>query len=316
MKIVVIEPLGVNKEEIVKNINAYSLQEHEVVIYEDRSEDLDELIKRASDADVVILANLPFGKSVIDACKNLKMISVAFTGVDHIDMVTCRERGIVVSNAAGYSTEAVSELTIGLILSVYRKIAEGDKETRNLRGRNGFVGLELKGKTVGIIGTGAIGLRVAEFLSVFGCKVLGYSRSEKEEAAILGVKYVSLEELLAKSDIVSLHVPLTEETSNLLNEEKISLMKENSVLINTSRGAVVDNSYLAKALLQKKIAGVGIDVYENEPPLKKDHPLLSAPNTVLLPHVGFATVEAIAVRADMVFENISCWINGEARNVM
>ena len=316
MKIVVIEPLGVNKEEIVKNINAYSLQEHEVVIYEDRSEDLDELIKRASDADVVILANLPFGKSVIDACKNLKMISVAFTGVDHIDMVTCRERGIVVSNAAGYSTEAVSELTIGLILSVYRKIAEGDKETRNLQGRNGFVGLELRGKTVGIVGTGAIGLRTAELLSVFGCKVLGCSRSEKEEAAILGVKYVSLEELLAKSDIVSLHVPLTEETSNLLNEEKISLMKENSVLINTSRGAVVDNSYLAKALLQKKIAGAGIDVYENEPPLKRDHPLLSAPNTVLLPHVGFATAEAIAVRADMVFENIFCWINGKARNVM
>lgn len=316
MKIVVIEPLGVSAEEMAKLTAPLRGQGHEVVIYGDRSEDFSELARRGAGADVVLLTNLPFDRKVIEACSNLKMISVAFTGVDHIDMAACRERGIVVSNAAGYSTEAVAELVIALAISVYRRIAFADQMTRGLKGREGFAGLELHGKTVGIVGTGAIGLRTAELFKAFGCKILAYSRHQKGAALELGIKYVSLEELVSVCDIVSLHVPLTPETKHLIDGKMISLMPEKGVLINTARGLVVDNDALAAALQAGKIAGAGIDVYETEPPLKATHPLLAAPNTVLLPHLGFATREAIVTRAGIVCANVAGWLAGKPVNVM
>ncbi|MBC2579754.1 2-hydroxyacid dehydrogenase [Clostridium sp. DJ247] len=316
MNIVMIEPLGVSKEKISELAKKFKRQGHQFVYHDTRTEDTKELIERAAQADIVMLSNLPFRKEVIENCPNLKMISVAFTGVDHVDMDICRERGITVCNAAGYSTNAVAELVYGLAISVLRNIVPCDNATRTEKTKNGLVGYELFNKKFGIVGTGAIGLRVAEIAKAFGCEVLAYSRSKKAEAADKGIKYVDLDTLLKESDIISLHVPLNESTKNLIDEKRISLLKPSAILINTARGPVVDNTALAKALNEGKIAGAGIDVFEIEPPIASTHPLVGAKNTVLTPHVAFATHEALYIRAQIVFDNIDKWLQGTPQNLI
>ena len=202
----------------------------------------------------------------------------------------------------------MAELAIGLILSVLRFIVQGDAASRSGKTRQGIIGNELRGKTVGIVGTGSIGSAFAELAMAFGCSILAWSRTEKKELSAKGIRYVPLDELLAGSDIVSLHLPLTAETSNLLSREKIALMKKGAILINTARGGIVDNAALAEALGKGDIAGAGIDVLEMEPPFPADHPILGAPNTVIMPHVAFATHEALLARAGIVFENILEWL--------
>lgn len=286
---------------------------HELVFFGDRNEDEQELIKRAEGADAIVVSNIPITRNFIDACPNLSMISVAFTGVDHIDMQACNDRNILVSNAAGFSNESVAELTIGMILSVYRKIVGGDAMTRFGGDRAGFLGTELNGKTLGIIGAGEIGLRVAEIAKVFNCKVLAHSRSEK---SVEGLKFVDKETLLKKSDIVSLHVPLKQETKGLMGKEEFQLMKANAILINTARGPVVNSDALCWALEESEIAGAAVDVYEKEPPLDKEHVLFTAPNLIMLPHIAYATNESFEKRIDIVMENIKLWLQGKPRNIM
>ncbi|WP_027623056.1 2-hydroxyacid dehydrogenase [Clostridium lundense] len=316
MKITVLEPLGLSEEQVRLIAEDLTKNGHELVAYNDRVEDVEVLKKRAFGSDVLVIANMPLKGEVISSVENLKMISVAFTGVDHVDIEVCRERNITVCNAAGYSTSSVAELTYGLIFSVLRNIVPLDKSTREGKTKAGYTQNDLSGKTIGIIGTGAIGVKVAEIAKAFGCKVLAYSRSRKNEVEALGVKYVSLEELLKESDIVSIHVPLKDDTRTLINKEKIGLMKSNAILINTARGGIIDNSALAEALKMGKIAGAGIDVFDMEPPIPEDYPLLKAPNTVLAPHVGFATEEAMVRRAHIVFENITKWLEGNPQNLV
>ena len=316
MKIVVMEPLGVAMEKI-ENLSA-SLKSagHEFIYYTTKETQQDKLLARVQDADIIMLANQPLSAEIINACPNLKMLSVAFTGVDHVALDACRARKIMVCNAAGYSTNAVAELTFGLAISVIRNIVPCDARCRNAETKDGLVGFELFGKTFGVVGTGAIGSRVAKIAAAFGCKVLAYSRTEKQELVAAGVKYVSLDELLAESDFVSLHVPLTDATRNLIDAVAIAKMKQGAVLLNTARGAVVDSKALADALNAGKLSGAGIDVFENEPPLAKNHPLCSAKNTVVTPHVAFASREALEKRADIVFANIEKWLAGEPQNVV
>jgi len=286
---------------------------HELVFFGDRNENEEELIKRAEGADAIVVSNIPITKNFIDACPNLSMISVAFTGVDHIDMKACNERNILVSNAAGFSNESVAELAIGMILSVYRKIVGADAMTRFGGDRGGFLGTELNGKTLGIIGAGEIGLRVAEIAKVFRCKVLAYSRSEK---SVEGLTFVDKETLLKESDIVSLHVPLNETTKGLLSTEEFKLMKPEAILINTARGPVVDSEALCVALEESEIAGAAVDVYEKEPPLDNEHILFTAPNLIMLPHIAYATNESFDKRINIVMENIKLWLQGKPRNIM
>jgi len=179
-----------------------------------------------------------------------------------------------------------------------------------------LLGRELYGKIIGIIGTGAIGLRVATIGKAFGCNILAYSRSQKVEGTSLKMKYVSLDDLMAQSDIVSLHVPLNPGTKNLIDARRLSLMKSSAIIINTARGPVIDNTALAEILKRGGIAGAGIDVFEMEPPLPADHPLLNAPNLVLAPHIGFATREALDRRAEIAFDNILAWLKGVPQNVV
>ncbi|MFH1642928.1 MAG: NAD(P)-dependent oxidoreductase [Nanoarchaeota archaeon] len=311
MKIVLVEPIGISQDKLARLIGDYEKLGHTVVTYGDRPTEDKTLIERCLDADIMVVSNLPVSEEVINQCNNLKMISVAFTGVDHIPLALCKEKGIVVCNAAGYSTDSVAELAIGLMISVLRKIAWGDNQTKKLLDKQGFLGTELKGKTLGIIGTGAIGLRVSELGKAFGCNVIAYSRTKKN---ILGVSFVELDELLSKSDIVSIHTPLNESTKSLINKDKLELMKSAAILINTARGPIVNNDALADVLIDNKIAGAGIDVFDTEPPLSENYKLLSAPNTVLTPHVAYATKEALGIRAKIVFDNIRKYLENNPQN--
>lgn len=316
MKIVVMEPLGVAMtkiEALAANLQAAG---HEFVYYATKETEQEKLLARVQDADIIMLANQPLSAEIINACPNLKMLSVAFTGVDHVDLAACRARNIMVCNAAGYSTNAVAELVFGLAISVIRNIVPCDARCRTAGTKDGLVGFELFGKTFGVVGTGAIGSRVAKIAAAFGCRVLAYSRSVKAELQQAGVEYVSLDELLAQSDFVSLHVPLTAATRGLLNAEAIGKMKQGAVLLNTARGPVVDSEALAAALNSGKLAGAGIDVFEGEPPIDEKHPLCSARNTVLTPHVAFASREALEKRAEIVFANIAKWLAGAPQNIV
>lgn len=313
MKLVIIEPLGVQDEKLINIANTMLKDQVEVIYYNTRTSDTAELIKRGQDADIIAVSNLPLNAEVIEGCKNLKMISVAFTGVDHIALEKCKEKGILVSNCAGYSTAAVSDLVFGLLISYYRNIIPCDKVTRVEGTKDGLVGFELEGKKFGVVGTGAIGMRVANIAKAFGCEVYAYSRTVKNDQ---GINYVSLEELMSICDIISLHTPLNASTKHLINANNISLMKSNAVIINTARGGVIDSQALADALNNDKIAGALIDVFEDEPPIKKEHPLVTAKNTILTPHVAFATKEALEKRAVIVFDNIDKWVNGNPQNVM
>lgn len=313
MKLVILEPLGVEKEKFLKMAKDVLKDSVEIKFYETRVEDTETLIERSKDADIVVLSNFKYKKEVIEKCPNLKMICVAFTGVDHVDIDYCKERNITVCNCAGYSTVAVADLVFGLLINIYRNINKCDDAVRNEKTKDGLVGFELEGKKFGVVGTGSIGTRVAEIAKAFGCEVYGYSRTKKEGN---GINYLDLDALLSTCDIVSLHVPLNESTKGLINKDNIKLMKKDAVLINTARGHVVNSEALAGALKNGQIAAAGIDVFEMEPPIPKDHVLFGAPNLLATPHVAFATKESMVKRAVIVFDNIDKFLKGTPQNVI
>lgn len=314
MKIVFLEPLGISEELLKEKISSVIDEaEHEIIYYKDRQEDTDTLIERSKDADIVALSNFKYGREVMESCPSLKMVCVAFTGVDHVDIDYCREKGITVCNCAGYSTSAVADIVFAMVISLARNIIPCQDKARNGGTKDGLVGFELDGKTFGIIGTGAIGTRVAKIANAFGCKVIAYSRTKKD---LPDVEFVTMEELLKKSDIVSLHVPQTPETTGLIGKEQLELMKPEAILINTARGPVVDSAALAAALKNGTIAAAGVDVFNCEPPLPAEEPLLAAPNTLLTPHIAFASHQAFEKRADIVAENIKYWLEGKPQNVI
>ena len=313
MKISILEPIGISACKFNQIQQDFEKLGHELIFFSDRNEDETELIKRAEGADAIVVSNIPLSANFITNCPNLTMISVAFTGVDHIDIQACNERDILVSNAAGFSNESVAELTLGMIISLYRKIVGGDAITRFGGGRGIFLGTELNRKCLGIIGAGAIGLRVAEIAKVFNCRVLAYSRTEKQ---IDGIEFVDKTTLLKEADIVSLHTPLTSETKGLMGKEEFVAMKESAILINTARGPVVDSQALCEALEKGEIAGAAVDVYEKEPPLEKEHILFTAPNLIMLPHLAFASHESFDKRIEIVMDNIKLWLEGKPRNIM
>ena len=299
MKIVFLEPLGLTVEAIEVACDSLKKQGHEVVVYPDRRPELN--IERAAGADIIVESNMPLRKDFFDACPNLKMLSIAFTGLDHIDMDECQRRGIVVKNAAGYSTEAVAEETICMMIGLYRHVIENDRITRSCNGPSIAPGREIAGKTVGIIGMGAIGQRTAALAQAFGCKVIAWNRTPKQ---MPGVTFVDKETLLREADIVALHIALNNETRDFLTAKDFAMMKPSAIIVNAARGPVVNTKDLADALNKGIIAGAALDVYDGEPPLSNDNPLLTAPNTMLLPHVGFATKEAFEARLEIVVDNI------------
>lgn len=313
MKVSVLEPLGVEKNLFLDIAAQYLDEDVELVCYDNRVTDTQTLIERSKDASVVVLSNFHYGKEVMEQCPDLKLVCVAFTGVDHVDVDYCKERGILVCNCAGYSTAAVADLVFGGLITLMRNILPCNDVVRKAGTKDGLVGNELEGKKFGVVGTGAIGLRVATIAEAFGCEVYAYSRTKKPG---LSVKYVDLDTLLEECDIVSLHVPQTPATKHLINENNIAKMKKNAILINMARGPVVDSQALANALNKHAIAGAVIDVFEEEPPIDTNHVLLKAENCICTPHVAFATKEAFVKRAHIVFDNIDQFLKGTPKNVI
>jgi phosphoglycerate dehydrogenase-like enzyme len=296
MNIKIIEPIGKSEEAIRSRLrDLIERGGHRLFISDTRGMTDAELIKNVSDADILLLSNRPLSRAVIEACSKLKSICVAFTGIDHVDQEACKARGIILHNAAGYAVHAVSELAIGLMISLLRRIVLADATVRAGGNNRELAGHELFGKTLGIIGCGAIGLQVARLCNAFGCRVLGFERHVLRANGV-AIEQVELDELLSQSDIVSLHLPLTAETRGFIGREQLARMKRSAILINTARGPVGDQSALIEALNQNRLAGAGIDVFDMEPPLPSDHPILKAPNTVLAPHIGFETVEAMSAK--------------------
>ncbi|MCH5286378.1 MAG: hydroxyacid dehydrogenase [Christensenellaceae bacterium] len=312
MNIVLLESLGIPGELLEELTAPLTAAGHSFTAYE-RTTDEAKLIEECRDADVLMLANMPLPGSVIRACEHLKYINIAFTGVDHVDMAAAKEKGLAVSNAAGYATQAVAELTIGQMISLLRNVNATECQCRRNGTKNGLVGSELGGRTVGVIGTGAIGQRVAQLCGAFGCRVLGYAPRPKEQAK-QWLTYVSLEELLKESDIVALHCPLTGETRGMIGAAELAMMKPGSYLINMARGPVVDSEALAAALNSCHLAGAAVDVFEQEPPIPQQHPLLNARNCRVTPHIGFASQQSMALRARIVFDALNGWLEGREVN--
>ena len=311
--VVILESLGIPDDELKALQKPF---EGEVSFSEyPRTADIPALIAEMRGADAVILANMPFPGEVIAACDRLRFIDVAFTGVDHIGLDAAREKGVRVSNASGYSDEAVAELVIGMALSMLRNIPQAQERARTGGTKDGLVGCELRGKTAGIIGYGRIGSRTGELLRAFGCHVLAQRHISKRPFPDY-VEEASQDDLLRRSDIVVLHCPLNDSTRGMIDYQKLSRMKRSAILINVARGPVTNEDDLARALREGLIAGACVDVFTREPPLPADTQLLHAPNTLLTPHIAFATKESMSLRAAIVFDNLRAWLDGGQKNIV
>ena len=313
-KIVIMESLGISAEELAARKAPFEAQGHVFVDYP-KTTDPAKLIEEAKDADAMILANMPMPADVLRKCDKLKFIDVAFTGVDHVGLDAAKEKNIAVSNASGYSNEAVSELVIGTTLSLARNLRSVEDRCREGKDKTGLVGWEIKGKTVGIIGLGKIGTRTAELFHAFGATVLAQSRTHHDGIAEY-IEQVTQEELLRRSDIVVLHCPLNDSTRGMINAEKLAMMKPTALLVNVARGPVVVEKDLAAALENGVIAGAAIDVFDKEPPLDTASPILHAPNCLVTPHVAFATQQSMSLRAEIVFDNLAKWMEGHQINII
>ncbi len=313
-EIVIMESLGISAQELAERKKPFEAQGWVFKDYP-RTTDKLALVEQAKTADAMIIANMPMPGDVISACPNLKFIDVAFTGVDHVDLDAAREKGIAVSNASGYSNEAVSELVIDMVLNIARNIRAVEDRCREGKDKTGLVGWEIKGKTVGIIGLGKIGSRTAELFHAFGANVLAQSRSRHEGVADY-IEQVSQEELLKRSDIVVLHCPLNDSTRGMINAEKLAMMKPSAMLVNVARGPVVVAQDLADALNNGTIAAAAVDVFDKEPPLDLSEPLLNCKNCLVTPHVAFASQQSMSLRAEIVFDNLAAWMAGEQKNVI
>lgn len=280
-----------------------------------------EVVQRLAGATVAITNKVPLRANDIAQLPELKMVAVAATGTDNVDLAACRERGIVVSNIRNYSVVAVPEHVFALILALRRNLIAYREDV--LAGRwqesTRFCLLDhpiadLSGSRLGIVGYGALGHRVAKIARAFGMQVVVATRSPVDDPQ---VQRIPLDELLASSDVVSLHLPLNDKTRNMIGPRELGLMKKTALLINTARGGLVDEHALAQALRDGVIAGAGFDVLSKEPPVA-GNPLLELrlPNFILTPHVAWASAGAMQTLADMLIDNVEAWEAGKPQNVV
>lgn len=273
-----------------------------------------ELAAEAAEADALItLVSDPVTETVIRSAPKLKVIGQYAVGVDNIDRAAAAARGIVVTNTPNVLTDATADLTMALLLALARRLVEGDRLVR-AGGFSGWkpdllLGFDLKGKVLGIVGPGRIGRAVARRARAFGMTVIAFGRSPRQEGDPDDPPRVSFDELLRRSDVVSLHLPLTEETQGLFGRETFPKMKPGSILLNTARGGLVVETALTRALDEGLIAGAGLDVYEHEPGITPA--LLDDNRVVLMPHAGSATVETRREMARMVVEDVRRILSGE-----
>ena len=280
----------------------------------------EEVVPRIQDATIALTNKVPITRDMLAQLPQLKHIAVTATGYNIVDSAAARERGITVSNVPAYGTSSVAQMTFALLLELTNRAghhAATVKDGRWARSQDfcyaDFPLVELCGKTLGIIGYGRIGQEVASIGRSFGMNIATILRPGKTQET--GVKYLSLEDLLKQSDVISLHCPLTPETKGLINRERLNLMKRSVFLVNTSRGPLIVEEDLAEALHQERIAGAALDVLTVEPP-PADHVLYKAPNCIITPHIAWATKEARARLMSILIENLRAWIAGTPRNIV
>jgi glycerate dehydrogenase len=284
----------------------------------DRSK-TEEIVARAADAEIVLVNKVVLSAETLAQLPQLKYIGVTATGYNNIDIEAAGKHGITVTNVKAYGPASVAQQTFALLLSLVNRA-----ETHS---QSVFAGewtsspdfcywktplTELAGKTMGLIGFGDIGSQVANIALAFGMRVIAY---RKHPTSTEGIEMVPLDDIFTRSDVISLHCPLTDETREIINRDSLTRMKPNAIILNTGRGPLVNEADLAEALHNGVIAGAGLDVLSTEPP-KADNPLLSAPNCVITPHVAWATFEARKRLLQMVADNLEAFLRGEAKNVV
>lgn len=314
MKVVIAEPITPSENDRDAFVANLKREGFNVFYYDQKPADDLELKSRIAEAEVLVVSNMPLSEDVLRAAPRLMFISIAFTGYDHVDLAYCRSRDIAVSNSPGYASIAVAEQTLMMILGLLRNVVPMHQATLQGMDRQGFIGRELSGMRVGVFGFGSIARRVMQYLVMMGAEIQIHSPSNR--AAEFGLPVADKETILKSSDIVSLHVPLTDSTRGMISERELGMMKKGALLINTSRGAVVDEAALAKALQSGHLGGAALDVYSSEPPLANDHPLLHAPNVLLMPHTAYATTGSLKRRLDIVVQNIVYWLSKMPQNLV
>ena len=302
---------------VASKVSATELEGVSITTYKGTSKP--DLIRAVADADVIVgdyTSNVAMDEEVLRAAKRCIFIQQPSTGFERIDVDAATREGISVANVAGANTVAVAEHTIMLILACLKKMVLAHEKTKRGEWAQDEMPLygvfELWGKTLGIIGMGRIGKEVAKRAKPFGPRLIYYdvNRLSPEDEKVLGLTYHSLDEVIAQSDVITIHTPLAPQTENLINAERIAKMKPNVIIINVSRGAIVDEAALAKALKEKRIQGAGLDVYAEEP-INAKNPLLDAPNIILTPHIAGATNESRARIGDMIIDNVVRVLRGE-----
>lgn len=272
-----------------------------------------ELIERIRDADIVvnIRSSCRFTREVFEACLKLRLLSIWGTGTDNVDLAAARNHGVMVTNTPGVAASSVAERALALLFAVAHRIVQQDSAVRAGSWPRGDA-LVLKGKTVGVVGLGAIGRRFAELARGIGMRVLAWSFHPKPLA---GVELVSLEALLSASDVISLHVRLSARTERMIGPHEFERMKPGAILINTARGAIVDEPALIDALSTGRLSGAGLDVFSTEP-LPAGHPIATLPNVVLTPHSAGITPEALEAGLELAVANVASFLAGSPANVV
>lgn len=314
MKIVILEAATVSKNDVSFE-EIYRLGE----VREYPLTPVDKIVEYVGDAEAVLCNKTPFTAEVLEACPNLKYIGLCATGYNNIDVAAATRLGITVCNAPAYSNAAVAQQVFSFILRYTNRTSAYNRFVHNggwIRSETfsafEYPITELAGKTLGIIGYGRIGRQVAKIAHAFDMNVIVNTRTAKQDSS---VKFVGLKELLAKSDIITLHCPLTDETNGLIDLDALKLCKPSAIIINTSRGAVINEADLAYALNNDIIAGAGLDVLCEEP-MSADNPLLNAKNCIITPHIAWAPIDTRKRLITIVADNLSAFINGKPINTV
>jgi len=292
----------------------------EVTVYDRTPDEL--VVERIGDAEIVYTNKTPVSKSTLEACPAIKYIGVLATGYNVVDVEAAKEKGILVSNIPAYGTEAVAQFTIALLLELCHHIGahsqcvmEGEWTRREDFCFWNYPLTELAGKTMGIIGFGRIGQATAKIAQAFGMNILACSRNRNVSLESETCHYADLDELLANSDVISLHCPLLPETQGMINKKTIAKMKDNVMILNSSRGLLIAESDLMEALNSGKVGGAAVDVVSVEP-MKADNPLLKAKNCIITPHIAWAPKETRQRLMDIALDNLKSYVKGQPRNVV
>ena len=285
-------------------------------------DDEDEVIRRIGGAEIAVINKAPVTRRVLDSCPNLKLIAVTATGFNVVDIAYAREKGIPVCNVPNYGGYSVSQFAIALLLEVCLHIGHHDRTFHEGKWQNGqdwcywdYPLMELAGKIYGLLGCGRIGIHTAEAAKGLGMHVIAYNRSQSQAAKDLGVEFVDLDSLFARSDVLGLQMPLADFNVGIINKENIAKMKDGVIIINNSRGQMVVEQDLADALNSGKVAFAGLDVVSTEP-IRPDNPLLKAKNCIITPHMSWGSIDSRQRIMDCTVNNIRAFLNGKPENVV